>query len=184
MHNLLFIALCLLSFPSQAHLLKIFATAQGEQIEGSVYFSGSDSAPTAKISIRSTQGKLLAELTSNKRGHFTYQTVSQMDHLLHADSGDGHTAKWTIRATELAGGSTTTPDEVTAQQHIETGEAAGRFSSAHFERAIARQIAPLRRQLVSLEERIKFQDMLGGIGYIIGLAGLAAWYHSRKKDRL
>jgi len=184
MRNLLLFTLCLLSFSSQAHLLKIFATAQGEQIEGSVYFSGSNSAPSAKISILSTEGKLLAELTSDKSGHFTYQTVSQIDHLLRADSGDGHTAKWTIRATELAGDSTAATDDAPAQQHVETGDTADISSSVHFERAIARQIAPLRRQLISLEERLKLQDMLGGIGYIIGLAGLAAWYHSREKDKL
>jgi nickel transport protein len=50
------------------------------------------------------------------------------------------------------------------------------------ERAVARQIRPLREQLVAAEDRIRLQDILGGIGYIIGLTGLALWWRSRRRS--
>jgi nickel transport protein len=50
------------------------------------------------------------------------------------------------------------------------------------ERAVARQIRPLREQLVAAEDRIRLQDILGGIGYIMGLTGLALWWASRRRS--
>jgi nickel transport protein len=53
------------------------------------------------------------------------------------------------------------------------------------EQAVARQIRPLREALQAHEERVRMRDILGGIGYIVGLAGLALWWSSRrrKEDR-
>ncbi len=173
--GLALITLCLLSFPTQAHLLKVFASAQGDQIEGFVYFSGG--APTAaQVDISSADGRQLAQLSTDNQGHFIYPTQSPIDHLISADTGDGHLAKWTVSSSELQG--TTVPPAYPSKEATQKRET----GSMSFEQAIARQIAPLRLQIIQLEERIKLQDMLGGIGYILGLAGLAAWFHSRKKD--
>ncbi len=38
----------------------------------------------------------------------------------------------------------------------------------------------LREDIARLENRIRLQDILGGIGYIVGLAGLAAWFMARR----
>ena len=46
------------------------------------------------------------------------------------------------------------------------------------------KIAPIRQQLAELQEREpSIQDILGGIGYIIGLAGIAAYMKSKNKKR-
>lgn len=43
------------------------------------------------------------------------------------------------------------------------------------------KLAPLRRSLAQTEEhRPQFTDILGGIGYLIGIAGIIAWTKSRK----
>lgn len=44
---------------------------------------------------------------------------------------------------------------------------------ARMERAIARQIRPLREQIEAYQEKIWWHDVLGGLGYIIGLSSLA-----------
>jgi nickel transport protein len=48
------------------------------------------------------------------------------------------------------------------------------------ERAVARQIRPLREALEAERSRARLHDILGGLGYIAGLAGLALWWRSRK----
>jgi nickel transport protein len=53
---------------------------------------------------------------------------------------------------------------------------------AAIERAVARQIRPLREQLIAAEDRIRLQDILGGIGFIMGLTGLALWLTSRRRS--
>ncbi|MFT3758920.1 hypothetical protein [Thauera sp.] len=39
----------------------------------------------------------------------------------------------------------------------------------------------LREDIARLEQRIRLQDILGGIGYILGLAGLSAWFMARRR---
>ncbi|KAA6187086.1 hypothetical protein F2Q65_03985 [Thiohalocapsa marina] len=61
-------------------------------------------------------------------------------------------------------------------------EAAG--LEAAIEAAVARQIAqqirPLREELLATRDALRLQDVLGGIGYIFGLAGLALWWKARR----
>ncbi|WP_114648939.1 carboxypeptidase regulatory-like domain-containing protein [Pseudothauera hydrothermalis] len=39
----------------------------------------------------------------------------------------------------------------------------------------------LREDLSRLEHRIQLRDVLGGLGYIVGLFGLAAWFMARRR---
>lgn len=70
-------------------------------------------------------------------------------------------------------------------QNEATPAAAG-ISSAELERVVARvvgeKLAPLNAQVAKLagEREITIHDIAAGIGYIIGLLGLAAWFKSRK----
>jgi nickel transport protein len=52
--------------------------------------------------------------------------------------------------------------------------------AAAIERAVARQVRPLREELLATRDALRLQDILGGIGYIFGLAGLALWWRSRQ----
>lgn len=54
---------------------------------------------------------------------------------------------------------------------------------AAIEQAVARQVRPLRESLAEAQARAGLRDVLGGIGYIFGLAGLGLWWTSRR-DRL
>ena len=49
---------------------------------------------------------------------------------------------------------------------------------------LTRQITELRKQINRYEERKRFHDVLGGIGYIVGLSGLAFYFLGvRRKQR-
>ena len=54
---------------------------------------------------------------------------------------------------------------------------------AAIEQAVEHQVRPLREQLILLEDRVRFQDILGGFGYILGLTGIALWWRCRKSSR-
>jgi nickel transport protein len=50
--------------------------------------------------------------------------------------------------------------------------------------ALDRKLAPIHRILAeSTDKSPTLQDILGGIGYILGLAGIAAYFQSRKKNQ-
>ncbi len=52
---------------------------------------------------------------------------------------------------------------------------------AEIERALATQLQPLREQLQRQHQQTRFKDIVGGLGYILGLAGLALWFNSRRQ---
>jgi nickel transport protein len=106
-----------------------------------------------------------------------------------ADSLDGHQASWTLRAEEFFDAAPNEGDAMPAYDtpvpESDSTTAADLSQIIRVEQAVARQIRPLREALQAHEEQVRMRDILGGIGYIIGLAGLALWWSSRrhKEDR-
>ena len=53
------------------------------------------------------------------------------------------------------------------------------------EAAVAKRIRPLQRELAQMRESIRLHDILGGIGYIIGIAGVTFYFLGvRRKEKL
>ena len=51
------------------------------------------------------------------------------------------------------------------------------------ETAVSQRIRPLQREIADLKEEIRFHDILGGIGYIVGTAGIVFYFLGvRKRD--
>jgi nickel transport protein len=160
---------CLIaSAPVAAHGLEVSAFVEGDRIEGTV--RGSDGGPVAGAHIRvmSPARRVLAELESDAAGGFVYLPAAPADLVIRAETLDGHAAEWTLTEAEFAGASPARPGLV-PDPDLEF----------MVEQAVARQVKPLREQLTAHQERIRLQDLLGGIGYILGLAGLALWWRSR-----
>jgi nickel transport protein len=194
------LALLLGAAPALAHKLNVFAAADGAGIEGSAYFVGGAKAFGARILVTDATGSVLAELEPAADGSFSYQASAPVDHRIIAETGDGHRAEWRVTAEELAGGfpSRTTDVQQAAAERgaAEATEAAkgpvgGEVPdskpevlapdiAAAIERAVARQVRPLREELLATRDALRLQDILGGIGYIFGLAGLALWWRSRQ----
>jgi nickel transport protein len=187
-----------LGSPALAHKLQVFAFAEGARIAGSAYFAGGGAASGARIEVLDGEGNRLAELVPDGEGRFVYSVQAPVDHLIRAITGDGHQAEWHVTAAELTAGFGSEGSIVEAAPRPDHGDLSGIVETdaslipaasaatldpaleAAIERAVARQIRPLREQLVVAEDRIRFQDILGGIGYIMGLTGLALWWASRR----
>jgi nickel transport protein len=190
--------LSILGTPAMAHKLQVFAFAEGTRISGSAYFAGGGAASGSRIEVSDAEGRLLAELTPDDEGKFVYPAQVPVDHLIRAITGDGHQAEWLVPAAELAPGfgfdgsvvegiegtHRSTPSGIGATEASSTPASPmatlDPALEAAIERAVARQIRPLREQLVAAEDRIRLQDILGGIGFIMGLTGLALWLTRRR----
>ena len=48
--------------------------------------------------------------------------------------------------------------------------------------AVAQQVRPLQKDLRAYKEKVMFRDITGGLGFIFGLFGVAAWMASRRKE--
>lgn len=53
------------------------------------------------------------------------------------------------------------------------------------EQSVAKRVRPLQREIADLKETIRLHDILGGIGFIMGLAGITFYFLGiRKRDRM
>lgn len=182
---------------ASAHALRVFAFADGPRIEGTAYFAGGGAAPGARIVVKDTDGNTLARFTPAGDGSFSYRARAMSDHVIEARTGDGHLARWTVTASELAGGfpDVGRPDAGDESRSGAAGtsgvgrsetEQRARFDpalEAAIERAVARQVRPVREELAAARDAFRLKDILGGVGYLFGLAGLALWWRSRRKGR-
>lgn len=166
--------------PAQAHKLKAFATAIGDDVSGYAYFSPGGRAQEAEVTVTQADGSLVARLKTNEQGEFSFRATKPVDHQILVDAGDGHEASYRVSAGEL--GSLLDPKASVADQNSSAtpqGPALTNFAgptsneiAALVEQSVARQIRPLREQVDAWQEKVWLHDVLGGLGYIIGLAGL------------
>jgi nickel transport protein len=173
---LLISALILTATPAAAHRLRVHAFPAGAEIEGSAYYAGGGPAPGVLIQVLDARGQTLAELHPDAEGRFRYQAQASGDLLIVALSGDGHRAEWPVSGAERAPGPAAPARPGQPPPAPGTPEPAlTPAAAAAIERAVARQLRPLREELAATREALRLQDILGGIGYLFGLAGLYLW---------
>ncbi len=171
-----------------AHKTRVFAYVQGKAINGEVYFSGGSPAQKATVTMFDPSGKKLGKATTDERGKFSYQPRVRCDHRAVFDSGDGHAAEYTIPGDELPADLPTPAGPAPkAEKPVEPVTQSPTLSEkeleAAIEAAVARQIIPLRKQLDQYEQKTRLRDILGGIGYILGLMGLTYYLQSRRNTK-
>jgi nickel transport protein len=159
--------------PALAHRIHLFASG-GTVIEGSAYFSGGGALASATVRVTAPNGVRLGEVRTDAAGRFTFRPAHRCDHVFVVEMGDGHRAECTVPAAELPSDLPSLPGAPPPPPAEPSGQPEPADPSAReLERAVARAVRPLREQIDRLEHRLRFRDVLGGLGYIAGLTGLA-----------
>jgi nickel transport protein len=188
----------------EAHKVNMFASAEGNVISGSVYFTTGGNPKNAVIFVQDKDGTLIREITADEQGQFTFTAEARQDYVFVLELADGHRTSFTVKAEELSETLPSSESEAPSETHeqrisAETAQQASpgaaesapanpnnsQLSAEELEKivdkAVARQVRPLREQLDHYEAKIRLHDILGGIGYIIGLMGLGYFLRARKK---
>ncbi|MFM2481307.1 hypothetical protein [Celerinatantimonas sp. YJH-8] len=177
----------LLAPVAHAHLLKVFAWRDGQAIVGNAYFSGGVPAQGANIRLQNKAGVDIATGHPNTKGDFRLEIpTGKIAVTVVADTHDGHIAHWDLSAAD----SDTTTEAPSTTRH-NTPKATSASPAALdptqlknlISQAVAEQIGPLRMELSKDAGAFRFSDILGGIGYIFGLAGICFWLKSRKQAK-
>ena len=190
---MLAVAAVLLASPSWAHKIKLFATGEGKAAEGYVYFPGGGRGSGLIVAAQAPDGTKIAEATTNANGEFRIELPFRCDYELVVATADGHRASFPIEAAELAadlppyGGDAAPAAKPTTAA---SGEANPALPVAlgleeRIAKVVRKEIRPLREQIEGYEERRRLHDILGGIGYIVGVAGIAFYFLgvSRRRAR-
>ncbi len=157
-----------------AHAARLFATVEGGAIVGEVYFAGGGPAAAVGVVAVDPDGNALAQARTDAEGRFRLPVTRRVDHRLLADVGDGHAASALVPADALPEPAAT-PSSAAAREPAAV--------AAAVDAALARRVAPLRRDIARLQDRILWRDVLGGLGYVLGLFGAAAFVLARRRDR-
>ena len=143
--------------------MTVFAHVHGTEIHGQVMDEGEIAVANAKITAYSPAGQRLAEAVSDDKGEFRLTVTKRCDWRIVADAA-GHRAECTVPASELPAD---LPEASNSDEHDETD---GDLADLH------RQVIALRRDVDRLQNKLRYQDIIGGVGYILGLIGITAYF--------
>lgn len=182
---------------ARAHKVSVFAWAEGDRVFTESKFSGGRMVNAGKVEVFDSSGTLLLAGRTDENGAFAFKAPSITDLKIVLTAGMGHQNSWQLSAAEL-GGAEPNPVATHASQSdpagLETGEeavsaAAGTgLTAREIEAIVSRQldqkIKPLTRMLATSQEKgPTMSEIIGGIGYILGLVGLGAYVRYRKERR-
>lgn len=175
----LLILLAVMAGPAAAHRLKVFATVEGHDITGYAFFVGGGRARDSAWAAKDAAGTLLANGKTGSDGtyRFTAPRPVTADITVTVNTGEGHVATATVKATRLGGAATAQASPAPAA----TGETTPPPSATdEIEAAVQRQIEPLLERIEAMDSRLRLTDIMSGLFLIIGLAGIGLWYRGRK----
>ena len=189
---LLLIGFWLFPTLSQAHKIRVFAWIAGDTVTVESGFSGGRPLVQGSVDVQdtSTSASLLQGKT-DAQGIFTFslaETVKEkgMELRIIVSGGEGHRNEWLLQTGEdqddVARSSDNTAGTSAAPEQTVSGQNSSAELTRILDQLLEEKLAPIRRSLARTEEQQPgFTDILGGIGYLIGLAGIIAWMKSRRK---
>lgn len=194
--------------PAQAHRVNLFCVVENENIVCEASFPDGSAVKNGEITVKSKgKNEPLLKTRINDQGRAEFSIPAQArdskeDLLIGLEASMGHKASWTVQSEEL-GAQDESPEadpalkakpEHTPAEGSETNQTARAQPAGIFldrdevqrivARAVSQEVAPLKRQIQSLQQdRVSLQDILGGLGYILGLMGLTFYFKSRGSGR-
>lgn len=174
---------CVLSpLTVHAHKLNLFAFVEGNQISVEAYFPDGKKARNSEVQILDTQGNVLVSGLTDEQGMYLYTAPVQAAMRIVVNAGLGHQAEYELSAEEWSGNvaiASTQIPEATSSSSPPASNTNPDQNPAGLQRAIAHAIKPLALEIAQLRQRTTLADIIGGIGFIIGILGVIAYWKAR-----
>jgi nickel transport protein len=180
--------------PARAHKAMIFAWVDGDTVHTESKFSGGKRVKGGDVIVHDLEGTQLLKGKTDEKGEFSFKVPKKAGMKIVLIAGMGHRGEWTIPLDEIqtvAAGET--GNAISKETDVEKPEKKARTSQVSgvspdeirmaVEQALDRKLKPVLKMLAESKERaVSFTEILGGIGYILGLMGVAAYFHYRRKS--
>jgi len=154
-----------------AHKVNVYAWHEGGEAHAEAYFADGMKCKGCKVEvIDPASGKLLLEGKTDGEGQFTFGTTGGDAVKVVVNAGPGHRGEYVLAREDAAAPETTATEAV-------NGTALTVDTDAQ------RKIDDLTAELKRVREeasRPGLAEILGGIGWIVGILGIAAYLKSRK----
>ncbi|HDP37085.1 MAG TPA: hypothetical protein ENN27_04410 [Candidatus Atribacteria bacterium] len=169
-----------------AHKVNIFAYVEGGKIYTESYFNDGKKCIDSKIEVFDNQENKLLEGITNANGEFSFETPQEEGDLkIVLTASMGHRAEYIIPANELRGVvglNQEKSEEPVSEVSPEISSFDSKEIQSLIEDALDKKLEPIMREIKkSKTDKISPTEIIGGIGYIIGIFGIIAYFLGRKR---
>ena len=184
---------------SFGHKINLFVWAENGIITAESSLSGGRTLVhgTVKV-VNSVTEEIILTGKNDQNGTFSFtvpeEILKQSPPLdIIVSGGDGHQTHWIIQAADYGGSAETTsllPEPVRQLSKPQTdNQVPSCLSKVEFEQLLEiqleKKLAPIRKNIGSLVNHSPtIKDIGAGIGYLVGCAGIIAWFRSRRQKNL
>jgi nickel transport protein len=181
---MLLLAILLAPPVANAHKVNLFAYAEGNNVVVEGFFSDGKVADKAQIQVFSPAGDRLVEGVADDDGIFMFEIPEVTDLRISLYAGMGHRAEFTLPADEIrsALAAAAAGDGTVASPVVQDGAAVAVDSTAIeaiVRQAVSEATLPLVRNLSELNDRRTVSDIIGGVGFIVGIIGVFFYLRAR-----
>lgn len=183
------VLLCLSYEPALAHKVNIFAYVEGDSVYTESYFNDGRKAVGSRIVVYDKTDTQLLEGVTDEEGLFAFRIPKMEDLKIVLVAGMGHRNEYELSRSELGGEEATPATETTAGKPTrEEAAVVGQMDMDRIaqliDRSLEKRLAPMvaaMNRMQKAQEKPDLRDVIGGIGYIVGLAGLVMYLRGRRK---
>lgn len=175
-----------------AHRITVFAWVEGDIVHVESKFSGGKKVREGEVIVSDSLGNRLLNGKTDAQGEFSFKAPKKAALKIAVIAGMGHRGEWTVAAREIEGSvpeETVKSDPKPAPDGSETHAALSSAGlspeefQAVMEKALDKKLKPVITMLKASRQDHgpSLTDIFGGIGYILGLMGIAAYFNFRRK---
>jgi nickel transport protein len=168
-----------------AHKVMIFAWIEGDTVFTESKFSGGKKVIHAPVVIFDKNGKKLLEGKTDNKGEFSFKIPKVSDLRIVLNAAMGHKAEWTVPESDIreAGAMLEKKSTVEPSGPIVVGLSKEEVRKI-VEDSLDKKLRPIVRMITeSKNAKPSLTEVIGGIGYIFGLMGIALYFINRGKKR-
>jgi len=188
----IFLIIIMMNVSVFAHKVNIFAYLEGDKVYTESYFNDGKKCINSKIEVFDNQGNKLLEGLTDEEGMFSFKVppedVIDGDLKVVLTASMGHRAECTISADELGDTVVSIEEKIEEPISVASPEVSSldlKEIQSLIEDALDEKLKPIMGEMrefkKSQEDRISPTEIIGGIGYIIGIFGVIAYFLSRKR---
>ena len=167
-----------------AHKVYIYAWAEGDRVFTESFFPDGLRAAHSQIEVFDEHGNKLLTGKTDSQGMFSFKLPQKEDLKIVLRTPGGHRAEFNLKVEQKPtgedrqeGGHTRRPPPIVEIPCMTEEEI-----RAVVEKVLDEKLRPVQKRLVEYQKRGPgVTEILGGIGYIIGLMGVAVYFSRRKK---
>jgi nickel transport protein len=172
-----------------AHSVSIFAWIENDTIYTESYFADGTRVKNGKIEVIDSKGDVVHQGSTDENGEYSFRIPKYDNLTLVLNASMGHRATFEISAEELRGINKEgdESDDLSSENPSDTNSEIRNVSIDEIRTAVheevSEQLKPVLRDLALLrsKRRISTREIFAGIGYVLGLMGIAMYFKSKKK---